>query len=218
MNCPECAKLFDAYLDAQLSGTLQLEFDAHRVRCSRCQQHVALLESAGNVIATTDDAPPIAADFTASVMARIESRRRRSTLVRLAIGVGALQAAAAVLFGIWFYTRPAATQPTALATTAVGVVGPAELAEKPDAPAIKELIVERIEDRMWAMHSAGVSLTSDLVNLARYLNILLPDEVVRDSVKMADSSPWETLWNTLLPAPVEDTPEESTPANDVYSI
>ncbi len=222
MDCPECGKLFDAYLDAQLSGTWQLEFDAHRVRCSRCQQQVALLETAGNVIAS-DQPPAMSDDFTARVMADVERRQRRSRTIRIYAIAGLAQAAAVALFVIWLTGKPAASPAsTTLATSAVATpnLASAELKDELEAPAIKKLIVERVEDRIWAMHSAGESFTSDVVALARYLNILLPDEVVRDSVRMADASPWQSLWDVLLPPPQpqDETPDEPLATDEIYSI
>lgn len=222
MDCPECGKLFDAYLDAQLSGTMRLEFDTHRVRCTRCQQRVAMLETAGNVIAA-DQPPAIADDFTARVMADVERRRRRGRTIRLYVIAGLAQAAAVALFVIWIGGKPAvpAAAPT-LAATGVPSrsLSSVELTDELEAPAIKKLIVERVEDRIWAMHAAGESFTSDVIALARYLNILLPDEVVRDSVRMADASPWQSLWDVLLPSPQPQQlpPDEPRSTDETYSL
>ena len=45
MNCSEAEQLFDAFLDGQLTGSLRLELDAHRLRCRRCQQTLAMMEA-----------------------------------------------------------------------------------------------------------------------------------------------------------------------------
>ncbi|MHC5035492.1 MAG: anti-sigma factor family protein, partial [Planctomycetota bacterium] len=76
MNCSECERLFDAYLDGQLAGSLRLEFDAHRLRCRRCQQTLAMLETIGNVIASDPQVPEMSVTFTDRVMRQIQPPRR----------------------------------------------------------------------------------------------------------------------------------------------
>lgn len=103
MTCSEAERLFDAYLDGYLSGTLRLELDAHRLRCRRCQQTLAMLESCGHVIASDRREPAASMDFTERVMSKIGARgaARQGTIrfrsMRVAIAIGLVVQAAAVL-------------------------------------------------------------------------------------------------------------------------
>lgn len=103
MNCSDAERLFDAFLDRELSGTLRVELDAHRLRCRRCQQTLAMLESCGDVIASDRRGPLLGDDFAERVMADIADRQDSRTKIyrfrgtRVAAVVGTLIPAAAVL-------------------------------------------------------------------------------------------------------------------------
>ncbi len=64
MNCEQSRNLFDAYLDKSLTGTLATEFGAHQLACSHCRRELALMEVAGHVIATDNEAPLLSDEFT----------------------------------------------------------------------------------------------------------------------------------------------------------
>jgi len=216
MNCAECEELFDAYLEGQLGGSLRLEFDAHRVRCRRCQQTLAMLEAIGNVIAADPQVPELPADFTARVMSEIERPRRPSFArprVRFIALVG-LQAAAVIVFA-WLWQAHSARSPAPPPSTPVAPV--VATAQDEMRARAMELLVERFEDRLWEMHAAGAKITSDLASVARYLNIMIPEDVVRESVKMAGLNPLQALWDSLLPTPPDEV--EPAPADqEVHSI
>ena len=76
MNCSDAERLFDAFLDRQLSGTLRLELDAHRLRCRQCQQTLAMLESCGEVIASDRRGPVLSDDFAERVMADVSEQQQ----------------------------------------------------------------------------------------------------------------------------------------------
>ncbi len=201
MNCPEFETLLDAYLDGQLAGTLRLEFDAHRLNCRRCQQTVALLESAGHVIASDADVPDLPADFSARVLSAIttpEPKTIRFPATRVAVFAAALaQIAAALLFVVlWQYSSP----PPA-ADRVADVVAPPPPADRarPDQATVYSSLVEGVEDHLWEMRAAGRQLTADVLHLARYLDIRVPDEVVRESTRLAERNPWQALWDVLQP-------------------
>lgn len=110
MNCSEAEQLFDAYLDGQLTGSLRLELDAHRLRCRRCQQTLAMMEACEHVLTADQRVPALAEDFTERVMSDAVQRRRipgrlRSTRVAVAVGFG-LQAAAVLILAIIFQSKP----------------------------------------------------------------------------------------------------------------
>jgi hypothetical protein len=104
MNCPEAEQFFDAYLDGELAGSLRLEFDAHRLRCSACQQKLAMMEACEHILARDSRTPTLSDDFTNRVMSEIEQRRlvaRRTRNRRITIAATvALQAAAVVIFAV----------------------------------------------------------------------------------------------------------------------
>lgn len=214
MNCPECERLFDAYLDAQMSGSLRLEFDAHRVHCARCQQKLAWMESIESVVSS--DAPPaLSADFADRVLDRALAAPRRQPVLRVAFIAGAVvQVAAALGFAVlarhwWFAPRP--VQPTVAASV------PEEMAATDEFRAVRQVVVERIGDRLWAMHDAGRLLSSDVSDLARYLNVVLPEDVARESVRLGASNPWQGLWDALL-APSAAPAEEPSGSGGIYSL
>ena len=100
MNCADFEQLLDAYLDGELSGSLRLEFDAHRLRCRGCELTVASMEAVEDVITADRPVPSLSLDFTDRVMGKIEVRKPRSTRsrnLRIAIVGGTVLQAAAVL-------------------------------------------------------------------------------------------------------------------------
>jgi len=216
MNCAECEQLFDAYLEGQLTGSLRLEFDAHRVRCRRCQQTLAMLEAIGNVIGADPQVPELPADFTTRVMSEIERPRkpRVAWSRRRLVAVVGLQAAAVIAFA-WLWQTHGSRSATPVAPPPMAPV--VATAQDEMRARAMELVVERFEDRLWEMHAAGAKITSELASVARYLNIMIPEDVIRESVKMAGLNPLQALWDSLLPTPPDEV--ETTPADqEVHSI
>jgi hypothetical protein len=218
MNCSECEQLFDAYLDGHLAGSLRLEFDAHRLRCPHCQQTLAMLETIGHVIAAdAQQQPELSAGFTDRVLQEIARPRSvRFPYVRAAVVLGALAQAAAVLAIALLWTSPPApeTAPPETDTALADAAGPAD----PAYNAVLGLIAEKVEDHLWEMYSTGTQITAGVKNLARYLNVSVPEDVVRESSKLAGVNPWQAFWGVLNPG-VEKEPEPGTPsADDIHSI
>ncbi len=216
MNCSECQQLFDAYLDDQLAGSLRLEFDAHRLRCGDCQQSLAMLETIGNVVANDRQVPELSDEFGNRVAWQIQhSRPVRRPSLHIAIAAGVLlQIAAVLVFAFMLRAQPAKSAHVNSMSTAV--TASADEGD-PQFQAVRKLIVDRIEDRIWDMHAAGTKLTADFVNMARYLNIVLPDDMARESVKMAGVNPWQGFWDSVVPAE-EEEPESAAPPENIQSI
>ncbi len=104
MNCAQFDKLIDAHLDGRLSGTLRLEFDAHRVNCAACEHSVALMEAVASYVAQPDPrAPQPPIDLTDSIMATIATRKKTPKPIdpyhgtKVALTLGGMFQAAAVL-------------------------------------------------------------------------------------------------------------------------
>ncbi len=214
MNCTEWEQLLDAYLDGQLAGSLRLEFDAHRLRCRRCQQSLAMLETVGHVLGSDTGVPTLSSGFTDRVMRQITEPARRTIRVpwtRVALVSLALAQAAAILAFAILWNAPKVAPPTR------GAAENAAVEDDLGFRAVQKLIAEGVEDNLWEMHHARVQLTQDLIALAKYLDITLPEEVARESSKMARVNPWDYLWSPV--APGEEDPAETTPAGeDVHSI
>jgi hypothetical protein len=215
MNCRDCEQLFDAHLDGALGGTLRLEFDAHRLRCQRCQQSLAMLETVGHVIGSSHDpVPALADDFTARVMGAIGQRRPlrmrlRPTRVALVIG-GVLQAAAVLTFAIMLPSKPAGTAaPSAPATGAA-----------PETYAggyLKADIFARINTRLREMSAAGRDVKWELFQLAQYANTPLPDDIARATAELGTANPWTGFLQALLP-PMEEDPDRPSTDSDQFSL
>ncbi len=193
MNCSECEQLFDAYLDGHLAGSLRLEFDAHRLRCPHCQQTLAMLETIGHVIAAdAQQQPELSPGFTDRVLADIarpRARVLRFPYVRVAVVVGALAQAAAVMAIALLWTSRPATDPVPSPKADPSAVE-AAAANDPAYRAVLGLIAEKVEDHLWEMYSTGTQITADVKNLARYLNVSVPEDVVRESSQVAGVNPW----------------------------
>ena len=77
MNCEQAKNLFDAYLDGELSPSLETEFGAHRISCGHCRHRLALMEVAGHVIrADSGGDVELPDDFTERLLACIDRPRR----------------------------------------------------------------------------------------------------------------------------------------------
>ncbi len=220
MNCSEWEQLLDAYLDDQLAGSLRLEFDAHRLRCRHCQQTLAMLETVGSVVASDPEVPDLSGDFTERVMTQVEQMpRRRWRPLRIAMyGAGVLQVAAVVMFAFLLNARPAPLAPEELEPEPTVALESAF--EEPDSDAaLRAMIIERLADRLGDMHAAGETLTEDFTNMAGYLNIMLPDDVARETENLASVNPWSGLWDVFLgPAESDEEPETEPTSERVHSL
>ena len=171
----------------------------------------------GNVIVSDTQVPELCHDFSSRVLAEIE-QPSQSTRWRLRPAIallGVFQAAAVVLFAWLWYVHP--VRPS---TPEAGpVVATHATADPNDGVRTRamEVLVDRLEDRIWAMHAAGSNLTNELVNVARYLNIVLPDDVARESVKLAGVNPLQALWGALVPEPPAEA-EPAATAEDVHAL
>lgn len=108
MRCEEARKLFDAYLDGELSPSLATELGAHRVHCAACRRSLALLEVSGHIISSDREPVTVPEDFSERLLACVDVREhswpakvRRSLYV-----VGPLAAAAVIAMAfLGFFDR-----------------------------------------------------------------------------------------------------------------
>lgn len=221
MNCAEFEQLLDSYLDGEISGSLRLEFDAHRLRCRRCQLTVAMMESVEHVVTSDRNMPVLSDDFTDRVMASIERQRPlalRLRPTRVAVVAGALLQAAAVLALAILWPASdvdsphMATAPT-MASSANGEslndTLNREFAVADDLTERHEALYEHI---LGQVEAAGVTFASECNQLARYpLALAVPDDFARISAGVEEANPVGMLFEALVPGQTEES-ESSTPA------
>lgn len=203
MNCAEWERLLDAYLDGQLSGSLRLEFDAHRLRCRRCQQTVAMMEACEHVLATDARVPALPDDFTDRVMVAIEQRKPAAVRyrgLRVALVAGGLFQAAAVLAFVFYTPVQRSTVAPSNPSRPVVMPGPdyASLRDRVDREEYLVRMIERAVD-------ARRSIASDLGGLAQYpLAMMVPDEVARSSSNLMNVNPLMGLFEAITSKAVEE--------------
>ena len=185
MNCGDVERLLDAHLDGQLSGSLRLEFEAHRVRCRRCQQTLAMLEACAHIIATDQRQPSLSDDFTDRLMSRIAVGAAPLRLRRLAIGAAvALQAAAAVLFIVlmWPGQTPAARPALPDEPTFAHGTG---LRDQRALVEAQEVLRSEILGVMSARMEAGRPIRSHWADLVGSLNLEISEPLARQLQNLA---------------------------------
>ncbi len=99
MRCEAAQKLFDAYLDGELSASQRTELGAHCVKCADCRRALALLEVSGHIVTSDREPVSLDANFTDRLLACVDEReaswmRRGQRWLYVA---GPLAAAAAVI-------------------------------------------------------------------------------------------------------------------------
>jgi hypothetical protein len=222
MNCAEFEQLIDAYLDGELSGSLRLEFDAHRLRCRRCQLTVAMMESVAHVVASDRSTPALSEDFAERVMTAIERRHPLSVRLRptrVAVAVGALLQAAAVLYLAVVLPSKSPPSTSGNGRSAAGAVPGATVSGDSTLDAkylAADIVTERHEQLyeyiVGRVEAARVNLASDLNQLARYpLALSVSDDFARASQRIDEASPWQLFLQALFPVQSEER-EPATPS------
>ena len=130
ITCKNAKQLFDRYLDAELSASLQAELHAHQLNCSVCQQDLAIFEACGDVIRMDAREPRLDASFTNRVMlgyaAQRRSQRPRWQRVTMWAGGGLAAAASIVLVVVWMLPSSPPNLPSAILADKVAVDEPLE--------------------------------------------------------------------------------------------
>lgn len=218
MKCAEFEQLIDSHLDGELCGSLRLEFDAHRLRCRRCQLTLAMMESVEHVVMSDHPTPALSDDFTDRVIAGVEQRQPLSVRLRptrVAVVAGVLLQAAAVLYlaVILPWSKPAPTTTAVEPTVDAGLIAKYDELDRTTEwkEALHELIAARLE-------AAGVNVAAEFSQLAQYpLALSVPDDLARASAGMEDSSPWYGVLRALVPMESEETKPAPSTA-DQYSL
>lgn len=111
ITCQHATRLFDRYLDGELSPSLQAELHAHQLSCPDCQNELAMYEVCGDVIRLDRREPGPGDAFTDRVMLAYRSRgvRRFPRWHRAALlVVSPMAAAASIALAVWLIL-PSAT-------------------------------------------------------------------------------------------------------------
>lgn len=207
MNCHEAEQLFDAYFDGELSESLRLEFDAHRLSCPLCEQKLAILEACAHTISSDQDAPAVSDDFTERVMAQVRqtpvpiARLRRRRWVTAAV---LANVAAAVAFLLWLAVpqqRPGSTNVAAADRPPGAVPSLDEALQDPTGVDLYGYIVSHVEQAL----AAKKQVTEDLASLPRYaLNLRLSQR------GFDPTRPLTSLLEALFPQqPSEPAPDDA---------
>ena len=203
MNCWDAEQLFDAYLDGQLSGTLRLELDAHRLRCPRCRQALAMMDACAHVISTDESRTRVSEDFTDRVMATIATRQAAPVRTfgsgwftagrrRLFVAAVAQAAAVALFVMLWPSGRNATVVPAGR--------GPVIVAAQPTGnPLDIAKAVDRVNSRVSA---ARATLASDAGGWASVIFDSL--SIKSDVTDLLTSNPLASLLIGL--PPMSDAP------------
>lgn len=198
MNCNEAERLFDAHLDGQLSGSLRLEFEAHRLRCRRCTQTLALIESCTRVIASDSRIPALSDSFTDRVMSRVRQTHmtRRLRLNRKTIAASiVLQAAAVLLFAFYFRPQSPVSRPAdqPLPDWLVsGIRAPGE-SRSEDAQ-----VVAALGKGLLATLNGDQPILSGVSGISRLLELEAPGAMARHSIDLTASDPLTGLFRAIL--------------------
>ncbi len=196
MNCHEAEQLFDAYLDGELSESLRLEFDAHRLSCPLCEQKLAILEACAHTLASDHDVPALSDDFTERVMAELRQkpvpirRLRRRWVAAAAIA----NVAAAVAFLLYLALPRAGQQPAVVSATGEPqeVTSLDEALQDPSGVDLYDYITSRVEQA----RKAKQQVAQDLASLPRYaLNLRLWQD------GFDPTRPLTSLLEALFPQP-----------------
>ncbi|HPC23599.1 MAG TPA: zf-HC2 domain-containing protein [Phycisphaerae bacterium] len=220
MNCAEFERLIDAYLDGELAGSLRVEFDAHRLRCRRCQLTMIAMESVETVLANDRPLATLSDDFTERVMGAIQSRRPVASRLRprrIVLAAGLLLQAAALMF---LAIHPWHEGGSVSEFEPVQVA-PVESEAVRDLDLVYELVDRKTEerqalvDRIFAkLEAAGMNVATDLTQLVSYASALpVPDDVARASDGMHGANPLNLLIDVFIPGAAPEL--ESTPIGTV---
>lgn len=202
MNCSEAEQLFDAFLDRELTGSLRLEFDAHRLRCRDCQQKLAMLEACEHILSRDGRTPNLSDDFTERLMGEIGAkglRPRRAIPMQVWLSAAALlPAAALLLFAVsWPTGSSDVMMPAEPAPRVAGIVDEAELrAAMKDPIDLHEFIFEEA-GRLRALTR---NITDDALSLPSFALHFLPD-YISDAVLL---NPFEGILDITPSAPEDD--------------
>jgi hypothetical protein len=203
MNCSQAEQFFDAYLDGELSGSLRLEFDAHRLRCPLCQQKLAMMEACEHTLARDSHALTAPDDFTERVMDQIRERRviklhARRRRITVAASVLAPAAAIALFAFLWPFGGGATVDTPTLVAGTPAVSLELDRAMEGGKVELYAYITDRIE-------AASQRFARDVGNIRTYvLNWMTPEDV-------------PTFLEPLMPA-TEEKGEPAPSAADTFSL
>ncbi len=211
MNCNEAEQFFDAYLDDELSGSVRLEFDAHRLRCPVCQQKLAMMEACEHIVARDARLPLLSDDFTDRVMGAINNQRviKLRSRRRFVIAAATIMQAAAILVIalVWSSGDSNSTAGLANAGSQSEFLTDVENAlDKKDRVELLDLISQRA-DQVYAARYNIQNEVSQLASYAANLSVLSDISLTPDATS---ESPLSDIMGILVPT----TTDEPEPPSD----
>ncbi|MCH7841022.1 MAG: zf-HC2 domain-containing protein [Planctomycetes bacterium] len=163
MRCEQARELFNAYLDGELSPTLETELAAHRLHCADCRRSLALLEVSGHIVASDREPVELHGDFTDRLVACVKTRNSKWTrFVRPGLYIGGPLAAAAVIALAFLGAFDRGAGKTQVAGETVEFISEMELGEALEAieagDATPQDLLTRIQSNLRTKRESGASL------------------------------------------------------------
>jgi anti-sigma factor RsiW len=221
MRCSEAKRLFDPYLDGELSPPLRAELDAHRLECADCRRALAILEVTGHVLSAPTHERPLADDFTNRLMACVETPTQyRWNQIRRYVYAGVPLAAAAViaLAFLGVFDRSGPSKVAGVKVEPVVQTRPAEAA--PQVPSPKDVeAAQRAIDEWVAQMRVGMEIKrqkSESLGRAVDLTVLQLLDIFEEFNDRSVAPAEPAADEELLPAPPE--PEVRDPDGDVEDL
>lgn len=163
MRCEQARELFNAYLDGELSPTLETELAAHRLHCAECRRSLALLEVSGHIVASDREPVELQGDFTDRLVACVKTRNGTWTrYVRPGLYLGGPLVAAAVIVLAFLGAFDRGGGKTQVAGEAVEFISEMELGVALEAieagDATPQDLLTRIQRNLKTKRDSGASL------------------------------------------------------------
>lgn len=213
MNCEQAKNLFDAYLDGELSPSLETEFGAHRLNCAHCRHRLALMEVAGHVIgADSGGDVELPADFTERLLACIDRPRRASKPSwkrRIWVGGSVLAAAAcmALVFNTWLFGHGRRVAGVRAVSNTPAVDPDVDVASDPEFDRAFESVVRQFEST-WSTRAQS---TNQIIELGDMMIMQILDRFgIDEAIEQAE--PYGVMPDSFdefaPPVPTEDDVED----------
>jgi len=226
MNCSEAEQLFDAYLDDELSGSIRLEFDAHRLRCPVCQQKLAMMEACEHILSRDGRMPELSDDFTDRVMGHIAQTRTRPARRRRRLVIYGLQAAAVLVFAVvvaGFWKPGEAPQPEKIvAAQQQEFLEKVDHAiETKDRDELLRAMSSRADQLAAGPANLQVDFQRDVDNLVRLARTSLIDQIfaLPEAIPRSPLEYFMQIFSPGSPAPADEPDgQPAPPADESFSL
>jgi len=224
MNCLQARRLFDAYLDRELSSTMMAELDAHRLRCADCRRALALLEVSEHVLSRDEDPVELRAGFSDRLIACMEEPRfhwseRLGRFFYLGVPIAAAALIALAFLGIFDTRRSGEVAGNRVIADAAVLskdssAKPAssfDVGRQNEAPLVDEWFGQ-VQTNLQAKRRSVESIQTILDH-----TLLQPLSALEEAKKNSDDQPLPDS-ETLDPEPTDDAEPDSPSSEDVEDL